>query len=96
MSQEARERSESMLRQQTTKEQRRVLDGKRKALEAQVAALRSEFAQEEARVAVVTQQEERRERELSQDMLEIVSLRGGARQGKAEGRNGIMGDEHES
>jgi circadian clock protein KaiC len=96
LSQEARDRSENMLRQQTTEEQRRVLDGKRKALEAQVAALRSEFAQEEARVALVTQQEERRERELSREMLEMVSLRGGARQGKAGGRNGRMGDEHEN
>jgi circadian clock protein KaiC len=96
LSQEARDRSESVQRQQTTEEQRRVLDGKRKALEAQVAVLRSEFAQEEARVALVTQQEERRERELSQDMLEMVSLRGGARQGKAVGPNGRMGDEYGS
>jgi hypothetical protein len=57
-------------------------------LEAQIAAMRSEFAQEEARVALVTQQEERRERESSQDMLEMVSFRAGARQGKVAGPNG--------
>ena len=96
LSQQARERAESVLRQQTKEEQRRVLDGKRKALEAQIAAMRSELTQEEARVALVTQQEEQREHEVSRDMLEIVSLRGGARQGKAGGRNGRVGDEHES
>jgi len=95
LSQEARERAENVLRQQTMVEQRRVLEGKRKALEAQIEAMRSEFAQEEARVALVTKQEEQRERDLSQDMLEMVSFRGGARQGKAGVRNGRVGDGHE-
>jgi circadian clock protein KaiC len=94
--QEARERAESLLRQQTAEEQQRVLQGKRKALEAQIAALRSQFAQEEARVTLVKRQEERRERELSQGMQEMVSLRGSARQGKIGGRNGKVGAEHES
>ena len=94
--QEARERAESLLRQQTAEEQQRVLQGKRKALEAQIAALRSQFAQEEARVTLVKRQEERRERELSQGMQEMVSLRGSARQGKIGGRNGKEGAEHES
>jgi circadian clock protein KaiC len=57
LSQEARERAEDMQRQQTKEEQHRVLEGK--ALDAQIAAMRSEFAQEEARVALITQQEER-------------------------------------
>jgi circadian clock protein KaiC len=96
LSQEARERADNMLRQQTKEEQRRILDGKRKALEAQIEAMRSEFEQEEARVALVTQQEEQRERGESRDMLEMVSFRGGARQGRAGGRNGRVGDEHES
>jgi circadian clock protein KaiC len=96
LSQEAREKAESMLREQTKEEQRRVLDGKRKALEAQIAAMRSEFEQEEARVTLVKRQEEQREREVSQDMLEMVNLRGGARQGKAGGRNGKMEVTHES
>jgi circadian clock protein KaiC len=63
LSQEARERAEDMQRQQTKEEQHRVLEGK--ALDAQIAAMRSEFAQEEARVALITQQEERRELESS-------------------------------
>ncbi|HWW18691.1 MAG TPA: circadian clock protein KaiC [Candidatus Saccharimonadales bacterium] len=93
LSQEARERAESMLRQQTKEEQQRVLVGKRKALEAQIAAMRSEFAQEEARVALVTQQEERRERESSHDMLEMGSYRTGARHGKVAGPNGRITQE---
>jgi circadian clock protein KaiC len=96
LSQEARERAENVLRQQTKEEQQRFLDGKRKALEAQIEAMRSDFAQEEARVALVAQQEERRERDLSQDVLEMVSLRGGVRRGRAAGRNGRVRDEHES
>jgi circadian clock protein KaiC len=92
LSQEAHERAEDVLRQQTQEGRRRALDGKRKALEAQIEALRSEFKQEEARVALVTQQEEQRERDLSQDMLEMVSFRGGAR--KAGEQNGRVGDEH--
>ncbi len=96
LSQEAWERADNMLRQQTKEEQRRVLEGKRKALEAQIEAMRSEFAEEEARVALVTQQEKQRERDISRDMLETVSFRAGARQGKAVGQNGRVGDEHES
>jgi len=95
LSQEARERADNVLRQQTKEEQRRVLDGKRKALEAQIEAMRSEFAQEETRVALVTRQEEQRERDSSQDMREMVSFRGGARQGKAGVRNGRVGDGYE-
>lgn len=95
LSQEARERADNVLRQQTKEEQRRVLDGKRKALEAQIEAMRSEFAQEETRVALVTRQEEQRERDSSQDLQEMVSFRGGARQGKAGVRNGRVGDGYE-
>ena len=94
--QEARERAESLLREQTTEEQQRVLAGKRKALEAEIAALRSQFAQEEARVTLVERQEQQRERELSQGVLEVVSLRGGARERKTGGKNGKMGVAHES
>ena len=95
LSQEARERAESVLRQQTKEEQQRVLAGKRKALDAQIAAMRSEFAQEEARVAVVTRQEEQREREWSREILEMVNFRGAARQGKGIRPNGKITYEHE-
>jgi circadian clock protein KaiC len=96
LSQQARERADNVLRQQTQEEQRRVLDGKRKALEAQIAAMRSEFAQEEARVALITQQEQQREHDLSQDMQEMVNYRGGARPSKVGGRNGRVGEKHEA
>jgi hypothetical protein len=95
LSQEARERADTLLRQQTKEEQRRVLEGKRKALDAQIEAMRSELEQEEARVSLLTQQEEQRELDISRGMLEMVSLRAGARQRKAGGQNGRVGDEHE-
>jgi circadian clock protein KaiC len=100
LSQEARERADAVMRQQTKAEQQRILEGKRKALDAQIAAMRSELAQEEARVALVTQQEEQREQDSSREMLEMGNFRGGARRGKMVGPNGRiafeMGDEHES
>jgi circadian clock protein KaiC len=92
LSLEARERADHVQRQQTKEEQRRVLEGKRKALEAQIEAMRSEFAQEEARVALMTEQEEERERDVSRDMLDMVSFRGGVRRGRVAGRNGNVGD----
>jgi circadian clock protein KaiC len=94
LSQEARERADELVRQQSKEEQRRLLEGRRKALEAQIAAMRSEFAQEEARVNRVTKVEEQRDRAFSQGMLEMVSLREGARQSRGQ-RNGRVGDEHE-
>jgi len=96
LSQEARERAEDMLRQQTKNEQRRVLEGKRKALEAQIKAMRAEFEQEEVRATVLAEQEAQRERDVSRDMLEMVSLRAGARNRKGVGQNGRVGDEHGS
>jgi circadian clock protein KaiC len=96
IAQEARERAENLQRQQTADEQQRVLSGRRKALEAQIAALRLEYAQEEARATLLKQDDERRELELSEDMLQMESLRGGARPRKLGGRNGKVGVGHES
>jgi circadian clock protein KaiC len=95
LAQEAREKAENLIRQQTTEEQRRVLEGKRKAVDAQVAALRSEFAQEEARVALITRQEEDREREQSRDRVEMVNFRKGVRHGRISSGNGKVGLEYE-
>ena len=94
--QEARERAETMVRQQTKAEQQRVLEGKRKALEAQIAAMQSQFAQEEARVALVTEQQEQRERELSREMVDMLSIRGAARQDKGVTRNGARAQKNGS
>jgi circadian clock protein KaiC len=88
LTQEARERAEAVLRQQTKEEQQRVLEGKRKAFDAQIAAMRSELAQEEARVTLVTEQEEQREQDSSREMLEMVNFRGGMRRGKMVVPNG--------
>jgi len=95
LAQEASEKAENRIRQQTTEEQRRLLEGKRKALDAQIEALRSEFAQEEARVTLVSRHEEDRERELERDTLKMGNFRKGARQAKISSRNGKVGLENE-
>src|SRR5882724_3144781 len=84
LSQEARERAEQVGQQQEMKEKRDALE--RKALEARVAAMHVEFAEEEKRVLQSTKREEQRNREIARDMVEMTSLRGNAkRRGKAEG-----------
>jgi len=57
--------------------------------------LRSEFAQEEARVTLVSRHEEDRERELERDTLKMGNFRKGARQAKISSRNGKVGLENE-
>jgi len=79
LSQEARERAGQIGLQQEMKE-------KRDALEARVAAMQVEFAEEEKRVAQSTKREEQRQKEVARDTVEMISLRGnGKRRGKAEG-----------
>lgn len=88
LSQEAREKAESLLRQQATEEQRRMLQQKRAALDAQIAALRSEFAQEQARFTLLAEQQNERERKVNLDMERMMSLREGSRYRKGAGPNG--------
>ena len=88
LSQEARERAEALSREQSAEEQRRVLQQKRAALDAQIAALRSQFTEEEARVGLLTEQQTRREKELSLDMEKMMTLRTGAQNEKRTGPNG--------
>ena len=95
LSQEAKERAATLVREQTTEEQRRVLEQKKKALEARIAALRSEFAEEESRMMLVTKQEGERESELARDLVQMSNLR---RSGpaKSAGANGGMRNEREN
>jgi circadian clock protein KaiC len=88
LSQEARERAEALLRQQSAEEQRRVLQQKRAALDAQITSLRSQFAQEEARVNLLTEQRERREREIAVEMDKMIAVRGTGQNQKRTGPNG--------
>jgi circadian clock protein KaiC len=85
LSQEARERAEAATRQQVTREKTKLLDGKRKALEAKVAALRAEFAEEESRMALLTEGEIQKDRRLARDVAAMTSLRGMKRVRKGQG-----------
>jgi circadian clock protein KaiC len=82
--QEARERAEKAVRLHEAKEKSEALHAKRKAMEARVAALRAEFAEEEDRAARSTKREEQRELAVARDIAEMASLRGS--KGMREGR----------
>jgi circadian clock protein KaiC len=74
--QEARERAEELARQQTIEQKRKNIERKRELIQAQVAALHSEFAQEEAGLAAFMQEEARRSAQLVQDRIEMSRSRG--------------------
>jgi circadian clock protein KaiC len=83
LSQEAREKAELTAREQDASERRRALEGKRKILEARVAALQAEYAEEEGLIAQFGAQEEQREQKLTSDKAEMTRHRdGGLRKGQ--------------
>ncbi len=67
LAQEARERAERLSRAEEVERQQLTLDRKRAALEGQIAALRAEFAAEEATIARVIGQERQRAASLTLD-----------------------------
>jgi circadian clock protein KaiC len=83
-SQEAREKAEEAVRLHETKERSKAWEAKRKVMEARVAALRANFAEEEDRVAQSKKREEQREFAVAGDIARMASLRGG--KGLREGR----------
>ncbi len=76
LSQQARENAEELARLHEHEEKCKDLEGKRRALEARVAALRAEFAEEEERVVQDAKREKQRERILTQDRAAMTNLRG--------------------
>jgi circadian clock protein KaiC len=77
LSQEAREKAAAVSRQQEAKERRLTLERKRRAVEAQVQALRSQLAEDEAGSEEIAEREASKERVLAQDVVEMTGLRGG-------------------
>ena len=77
LSQAARERADAVLRKQGVAEKKRTMEQRRKAVEAQVAALRANLAEEEARAGTVAFEDEERERALSRDATEMENRRSG-------------------
>jgi circadian clock protein KaiC len=94
LAQEAQERAEKLIRQQGTDQRRKELDLKRRALEARIDVLRSEFAQEEERFDQIIQQEEDQERRTWQDETEMAKIR--KINSADNGRNGSDEAHHES
>jgi circadian clock protein KaiC len=77
LSQEAREKADNLVRRQTAEEKLRVRERRRKAVEAQIAALRAELADEETESTLLASEELNKERRLAQDVSEMSALRGG-------------------
>ena len=85
LSQQAREKADETARLQEAKEKSKTLETKRKVLEAKVAALRAEFADEEDRLAQSVKRDEQKERSLARDFAEMATLRGNKVLGKGQG-----------
>ncbi|HEX5030107.1 MAG TPA: circadian clock protein KaiC [Candidatus Eisenbacteria bacterium] len=85
-SREATERAEGLLRQQSLERMRRDLETKRLALDAQIEALRAQFAAEQAEITLRIDQESSRLRELDLDRQAMGARRG--EEGPSEGPRG--------
>jgi len=90
LSQEAREKADTLIRKQMADEKHRVVEQKRRAVEAQIAALRAELADEEARAELLAEQEAGREQTLRQDQDAMTALRRGGNNRRRDG-NGLPG-----
>lgn len=77
LNQEAREKADLLARHQTASEKNRMRENRRRAVEAQIAALRVELADEESEFGVATSEELNKERRLAQDIVDMKALRGG-------------------
>jgi len=75
LSQEAREKAEALIRKQGLELKQRELERKRKILDAQIAAMRTEFASEEDNLKKIISGEKLSERVTVQDRMEMGKLR---------------------
>jgi circadian clock protein KaiC len=77
LTQEARERADQLVEQQSAHEKARARERLRKAVEAQIASLRLELTEVDGESAVFVSDELKREQRLAQDRLDRSALRGG-------------------
>jgi circadian clock protein KaiC len=75
LAQQAKEKAASLLREQTTRKRIRDLDRKRKALDAQIVALRAEFEAEEDEIRHIVNEENIRAHILQADMVAMARSR---------------------
>jgi circadian clock protein KaiC len=77
LNQEASEKADSLIRRQTAEEKIRIRERRRKAVEAQIAALRLELSDDDIEATLLASEELNKERRLAQDITDMSSLRGG-------------------
>jgi circadian clock protein KaiC len=77
LNQEAREKAEGLIRQQTAEEKIRVRERRRKAVEAQIASLHLELSDEETESSLLAAEQLNKAERLAQDRFEMSALRGG-------------------
>jgi circadian clock protein KaiC len=75
LAQEARERAAAVARRQDIERKQRELEGKRKTVAAQIAALEASFAAEQDEVQTLLAEGQARERLLAQDRLDMARQR---------------------
>ncbi len=75
LSQVAREKSEEVVRRQETEVKHLNLERKRKAVEAQIASIRAQFAAEEAEVKKLVDQDQARQKTALQDRVRMARIR---------------------
>jgi circadian clock protein KaiC len=88
LNQEALEKSDLLVRQQAAEEKMRIRERRRRAVEAQIAALRVELTDDETESSLLASEQLNKESRLAQDIVDMSSLRGGksASAGRAKGR----------
>jgi len=77
LNQEAREKADLLIRQQTVEEKMRARERRRKAVEGQIAALRLELADEENESTLLAAEQLNKAERMAQDRFEMSALRGG-------------------
>ena len=77
LNQEAHEKAEILVRRQTAEERMRARERRRKAVEAQIAALHLELADEETESSLFATEQLNKAERLAQDRVEMSALRGG-------------------
>ena len=77
LNQEAREKADLLIRQQTVEEKMRARERRRKAVQGQIAALRLELADEENESTLLAAEQLNKAERMAQDRFEMSALRGG-------------------
>lgn len=91
LNQEAREKADALLREQSATEKERALQHRRSAVAAQVAVLQAELAAEELRAGTMSAQETDRNRTLQADVDAMKARRNGGALKQRQGNNHLRG-----